>query len=221
MASLPDIEVVAAEVHEAWRAEKIAAGVTSRPSGLSGQEQLVPWSDLHEKDKESNRMMIRTVYAAIEKATPCCTKPVIDRINEALSSSPKYPDRKEAGYIFLFRGFLESPTSEALVGVCLAWATPEAGENAPSLPSYYCVAGSDKPSAYRRGEMIDACVGGLPHRDDLLREDAMEYFRAAKDKSMAALIAHVRSVRSSADPVVARIRGGEYKAGETFTSEIL
>ena len=67
--TLPDIDVVSARVHEVWRAEKIAAGVTSRPSALSGQEQLVPWSELHELDKESNRSQVRVVYDAITEAS--------------------------------------------------------------------------------------------------------------------------------------------------------
>jgi hypothetical protein len=66
LVNLPPIDDVAARVHAAWVEEKRAAGVTSRPSGLTGQEQLVPFADLAEEDKESNRMMIRTVYKAIQ-----------------------------------------------------------------------------------------------------------------------------------------------------------
>lgn len=63
---LPDIDAVAARVHDAWRQEKIAAGITTRPSALTGQEQLVPFDQLHETDKESNRLQVRTIYKAIE-----------------------------------------------------------------------------------------------------------------------------------------------------------
>lgn len=66
MHRLPEVDAVAERVHEAWRQEKILLhGVKSRPSAISGQEQLVPWSELHKLDKDSNRMMIQTVYKAI------------------------------------------------------------------------------------------------------------------------------------------------------------
>lgn len=62
---LPAVDLVAARVHAFWVAEKRAAGVTSRPSAVSGCEQLVEFDQLDERDKESNRAMVRTVYAAI------------------------------------------------------------------------------------------------------------------------------------------------------------
>lgn len=64
---LPDYDLVAARVHAAWCIEKRDAGVTSRPSAVSGRELLVPFDQLEEADKESNRAMVRTVYAAINE----------------------------------------------------------------------------------------------------------------------------------------------------------
>jgi hypothetical protein len=63
---LPPIDYVCARVHGAWVKEKRDAGVTTRPSALSGKEQLVDWDQLDEKDKESNRLQVKTVYDAIE-----------------------------------------------------------------------------------------------------------------------------------------------------------
>lgn len=62
------IERVWPLVHEAWRQEKLQAGVTSRPSALSGQEQLVPAEELAEVDKESNRAQVRAVLRALVEA---------------------------------------------------------------------------------------------------------------------------------------------------------
>jgi hypothetical protein len=62
---LPDIEVVAAKVHEAWMQTKRAQGITSRPAA-DGTEQMVPYADLPDALQELDRSTVRAVYAAIE-----------------------------------------------------------------------------------------------------------------------------------------------------------
>ena len=64
---LPDIEVVAAKVHEAWMETKRATGVTTRKSE-SGEEMMVPYEQLSEDSKELDRSTVRAVYAAIRAA---------------------------------------------------------------------------------------------------------------------------------------------------------
>jgi hypothetical protein len=65
---LPDIEIVADRVHEAWMQSKLKQGVTSRKSE-SGEELMVPYSDLSEQAKELDRGSVRAVYAAIEEVS--------------------------------------------------------------------------------------------------------------------------------------------------------
>jgi hypothetical protein len=67
MMDLPDIEIVANLVHEAWMKSKLAQGHTSRKSE-SGEELMVPYNQLSEAAKEMDRVVVRTVYAAIEAA---------------------------------------------------------------------------------------------------------------------------------------------------------
>ena len=62
---LPDIEAVAAKVHEAWMQAKLAQGIKSRKSE-SGEELMVDYSQLSEAAKELDRGSVRAVYAAIE-----------------------------------------------------------------------------------------------------------------------------------------------------------
>ena len=62
---LPDIEEVAAKVHEAWLQAKSAQGVTSRKSE-TGEELMVPYNLLSESAKELDRASVRAVYSAIE-----------------------------------------------------------------------------------------------------------------------------------------------------------
>ena len=64
---LPDIEIVANLVHEAWMKSKLAQGITSRRNE-SGEELMVPYTQLSEKSKDLDRVMVRTVYVAIEAA---------------------------------------------------------------------------------------------------------------------------------------------------------
>jgi RyR domain len=62
--SLPDIEAVAAKVHEAWMEQKRARGVTSRRSE-SGEELMIPYEQLSEEAKDLDRSSVRAVYDAI------------------------------------------------------------------------------------------------------------------------------------------------------------
>lgn len=64
--NLPDIEIVSAQVHDAWMALKRDAGVTSRKLDTTGEELMVPYAQLSEQAKELDRGTVRTVYAAIE-----------------------------------------------------------------------------------------------------------------------------------------------------------
>jgi len=64
--NLPDIETVAAEVHQAWIDTKLAQGITSRPAA-DGTEQMVPYADLPDALQELDRSTVRAVYAAIER----------------------------------------------------------------------------------------------------------------------------------------------------------
>lgn len=66
MTPLPDIELVAAEVHAAWMASKRAQGIGSRLSE-TGEELMVPYAQLSEAAKELDRATVRAVYAAIER----------------------------------------------------------------------------------------------------------------------------------------------------------
>ena len=63
---LPDVEAVAAKVHEAWMDAKRRAGVTTRKSE-SGEELMVPYEQLSEEAKELDRSSVRAVYEAIRE----------------------------------------------------------------------------------------------------------------------------------------------------------
>lgn len=63
---LPDIELVSAQVHEAWMESKKAQGVSSRKSE-DGEELMVPYEKLSEKAKDLDRNTVKAVYAAIKK----------------------------------------------------------------------------------------------------------------------------------------------------------
>lgn len=62
---LPDLETVAAAVHDAWMQGKRAQNVTSRLSE-DGEELMVPYAQLSEKAKELDRGTVRAVYRAIQ-----------------------------------------------------------------------------------------------------------------------------------------------------------
>lgn len=66
MTALPDLELVAAEVHAAWIAMKQAQGMQSRLSERL-EELMVPYDQLSEEAKELDRGTVRTVYAAIAR----------------------------------------------------------------------------------------------------------------------------------------------------------
>ena len=63
---LPDVEEVAAKVHEAWMNAKRARGVTTRASE-TGEELMVPYEQLSEEAKELDRSSVRAVYDAIRQ----------------------------------------------------------------------------------------------------------------------------------------------------------
>jgi hypothetical protein len=65
--NLPDIEAVAAKVHEAWMESKRTQGHITRLSE-SGEELMVPYERLSESAKELDRATVRAVYKAIEEA---------------------------------------------------------------------------------------------------------------------------------------------------------
>ena len=66
---LPDIELVSAEVHQAWIDTKLAQGITSRLSA-DGIEQMVHYSQLPDHLQELDRSTVRAVYAAIKRLQP-------------------------------------------------------------------------------------------------------------------------------------------------------
>ena len=62
---LPDIEAVAAKVHEAWMQSKREEGIKSRKSE-TGEELMVAYEELSEQAKELDRVSVRAVYEAIK-----------------------------------------------------------------------------------------------------------------------------------------------------------
>jgi len=66
MSKLPDIEKVSAEVHQAWINSKRANGVSSRKSE-DGEELMIPYERLSEKQKDTDRNTVKAVYAAIKR----------------------------------------------------------------------------------------------------------------------------------------------------------
>lgn len=62
---LPDVETVAAKVHQAWMQTKLAKGITTRKSE-TGEELMVAYERLSETAKELDRASVRAVYAAIQ-----------------------------------------------------------------------------------------------------------------------------------------------------------
>ena len=63
--TLPDMEAVAARVHEAWMQSKRALGISTRKSE-TGEELMVSYDELSEEAKELDRGTVNAVYAAIE-----------------------------------------------------------------------------------------------------------------------------------------------------------
>ncbi len=66
MQDLPDIELVAAEVHKAWMATKKEQGFSTRKSE-EGEELMVPYEQLSEQAKQLDRNTVKAVYQAIVK----------------------------------------------------------------------------------------------------------------------------------------------------------
>jgi hypothetical protein len=63
---LPDIELVAAKVHNAWIESKKKQNINSRKSE-EGEELMVPYSKLSEEQKDLDRETVKTVYNAIKE----------------------------------------------------------------------------------------------------------------------------------------------------------
>ena len=61
---LPDVEITAAKVHEAWIDSKLKAGIASRKLE-TGEELMVPYEQLSEQAKDLDRTTVLTVYNAI------------------------------------------------------------------------------------------------------------------------------------------------------------
>lgn len=66
MINLPDIEKVSAEVHKAWMKSKKDQGFSSRKAE-DGEELMVPYEQLSEKQKDLDRNTVKAVYKAIKK----------------------------------------------------------------------------------------------------------------------------------------------------------
>ena len=66
MITLPDIEKVSKEVHNAWIASKKSQGFHSRKSE-EGEELMIPYDRLSEKAKDLDRNTVKAVYTAIKK----------------------------------------------------------------------------------------------------------------------------------------------------------
>lgn len=77
---LPDVEIVSAKAHEAWMNAKLKSGFTTRKSE-SGEELMVPYSELTEAAKDLDRQVVLTIYAAIKAAS---NSPGLDGKQEAV-----------------------------------------------------------------------------------------------------------------------------------------
>jgi hypothetical protein len=67
------IEVVSAKVHEKWMETKRTKGVVSRKSE-TGEELMVPYSDLSEAAKDLDRGSVKATLDAVEAAGYQITK---------------------------------------------------------------------------------------------------------------------------------------------------
>jgi hypothetical protein len=90
---LPELERVAAAVHEGWLARKRAEGVPSRLHPVTGDEQIAPWADLSDVVKEENRALVRTVYAALETVAADSSASVAEPFPEPPEMKRSYPPR--------------------------------------------------------------------------------------------------------------------------------
>jgi len=60
------IEKLAERAHSSWMESNEKNGITSRISSLTGEEQMVPYSELSEQVKEYDRAMVRGVLKDID-----------------------------------------------------------------------------------------------------------------------------------------------------------
>ena len=66
MINLPEIELVSAQVHNAWMQSKKDQGIDSRKAE-DGEELMVPYNQLSEKAKDLDRNTVKAVYKAIRE----------------------------------------------------------------------------------------------------------------------------------------------------------
>ena len=66
MIDLPEIELVSAQVHNAWMQSKKDQGIDSRKAE-DGEELMVPYNKLSEKAKDLDRNTVKAVYKAIRE----------------------------------------------------------------------------------------------------------------------------------------------------------
>ena len=62
----PPVELVASLVHQDWMLAKLQQLNMTRISGETGEDQMVDYRDLSEREKDYDRQMVRGVYAAID-----------------------------------------------------------------------------------------------------------------------------------------------------------
>lgn len=68
MLNLPDIDLVAAALHDSWVAERRRDGVTTWRNQFD-EDALVPYGELSDRSKDNDRLTVRAVYAAMNAAT--------------------------------------------------------------------------------------------------------------------------------------------------------
>ena len=66
MIDLPEMELVSAQVHNAWMQSKKDQGIDSRKAE-DGEELMVPYNQLTEKAKDLDRNTVKAVYKAIRE----------------------------------------------------------------------------------------------------------------------------------------------------------
>jgi hypothetical protein len=64
---LPDVDITAEKVHQAWIDSKLKQGITSRISEW-GEEFMQPYWQLSEKAKDMDKATVIAVYEAIKAA---------------------------------------------------------------------------------------------------------------------------------------------------------
>lgn len=107
MKNLPDIEAVAAIVHASWMDGKRAKGIESRKAE-DGEELMVPYALLSEAQKDQDRNLVKSVYAAIAKCPTAHDDGEFDKAVRRLVEAAKewdeydYPEG-EAGRIVLIK----------------------------------------------------------------------------------------------------------------------